>query len=79
MAGSALEGLFPTLPFLDQMGLTALISMLVIALVSLRENKYKDDDKGIELEKGTFTTSSIFNIGSFALMIILAFLYAFFW
>ncbi|MGA0896410.1 MAG: sodium/sugar symporter [Flavobacteriaceae bacterium] len=79
MAGSALEGLFPTLPFLDQMGLTALISMLVIALVSLRENKDKDDDKGIELEKGTFTTSSIFNIGSFALMIILAFLYAFFW
>ncbi len=79
MAGSALEGLFPTLPFLDQMGLTALISMLVIALVSLKENKDKDDDKGIELEKGTFTTSSIFNIGSFALMIILAFLYAFFW
>ena len=79
MAGSALEGLFPTLPFLDQMGLTALISMLVIALVSLRENKDKDDNKGIELEKGTFTTSSIFNIGSFALMIILAFLYAFFW
>ena len=79
MAGSALEGLFPTLPFLDQMGLTALISMLVIALVSLLENKDKDDDKGIELEKGTFTTSSIFNIGSFALMIILAFLYAFFW
>ena len=79
MAGSALEGLFPTLPFLDQMGLTALISMLVIALVSLRENKDKDDDKRIVLDKGTFTTSSLYNIGSFALMIILAFLYAFFW
>lgn len=79
MAGSALEGLFPTLPFLDQMGLTALMSMLVIALVSLRENKDKDDDKRIELEKGTFTTSSLYNIASFALMIILAFLYAFFW
>ena len=79
MAGSALEGLFPTLPFLDQMGLTALISMLVIALVSLKENKDKDDDKRIVLDKGTFTTSSLYNIGSFALMIILAFLYAFFW
>jgi len=79
MAGSGLEGLFPTLPFLDQMGLTALISMLVIALVSLRKNKEKDDEKGIELEKGTFTTSSLYNIGSFALMLILAFLYAFFW
>jgi len=79
MAGSGLEGLFPTLPFLDQMGLTALISMLVIALVSLRKNKEQDDEKGIELEKGTFTTSSLYNIGSFALMLILAFLYAFFW
>jgi len=79
MAGSALEGLFPTLPFLDQMGLTALISMLVIALVSLKENKDNDDDKRIVLDKGTFTTSSLYNIGSFALMIILAFLYAFFW
>jgi len=79
MAGSALEGLFPTLPFLDQMGLTALISMLVIALVSLKENKDKDDDKRIVLDKGTYTTSSLYNIGSFALMIILAFLYAFFW
>jgi len=79
MAGSGLEGLFPTLPFLDQMGLTALISMLVIALVSLRKNKEQDDEKGIELKKGTFTTSSLYNIGSFALMLILAFLYAFFW
>jgi len=79
MAGSGLEDLFPTLPFLDQMGLTALISMLVIALVSLRKNKEQDDEKGIELEKGTFTTSSLYNIGSFALMLILAFLYAFFW
>lgn len=78
-AGSGMEDLFPTLPFLDQMGYTALLSMAVIALVSLKENKNKNDDKGIELEEGIFSTSSSFNVGAFALMIALAGLYAFFW
>ncbi len=79
MANSGFEGIFPTLPFLDQMGITALLSMLIIAIVSLRENKYKNDLKAIELEKGIFKTSSSFNIGAFALMIMLAVLYSFFW
>ena len=75
----SLGSIFPTLPFLDQMGLTAILSMLVIALVSIKENKDKNDSKGIELEEGVFDTSALYNIGSFALMIILAALYAFFW
>ncbi len=79
LTGSSIEGLFPTLPFLDQMGLTAILSMIVIVLVSIRENKEKEDNKGIQLEKGVFNTSDLYNIGSFSLMIILAGLYAFFW
>jgi SSS family solute:Na+ symporter len=79
MTGSALDGIFPSLPFLDQMGITAILSMVVIALVSIRENKENDDLKGISLDKGIFDTSALYNIGSFALMIILAGLYAFFW
>lgn len=79
MTGSAFDGIFPSLPFLDQMGITAILSMLVIALVSIRENKENDDLKGISLDKGVFDTSALYNIGSFALMIILAGLYAFFW
>ena len=79
MTGSALEVVFPSLPFLDQMGLTAILSMLVIALVSIRENKENDDLKGISLDKDVFDTSALYNTGSFALMIILAGLYAFFW
>ena len=79
MTGSALEAVFPSLPFLDQMGLTAILSMLVIALVSIRENKENDDLKGISLDKDVFDTSALYNTGSFALMIILAGLYAFFW
>ena len=79
MTGSALEAVFPSLPFLDQMGFTAILSMLVIALVSIRENKENDDLKGISLDKDVFDTSPLYNTGSFALMIILAGLYAFFW
>ena len=79
MTGSALDGIFPSLPFLDQMGITAILSMVVIALVSIRENKENDDLKGISLDKGVFDTSALYNIGSIALMIILAGLYAFFW
>ena len=79
LANSPVEEFFPTLPFLDQMGLTAILSMIVIAIVSIKENKISDDKKAIKLEKGIFDTSSIYNVGSFILMIILALLYSFFW
>ena len=79
LANSPVEEFFPTLPFLDQMGLTAILSMIVIAFVSIKENKISDDKKAIKLDKGIFDTSSIYNVGSFILMIILAFLYSFFW
>ena len=77
--GTALESIFPTLPFLDQMGLTTLFTMLIIAIVSLNQNKGANDTKGIELKKGVFNTEPIFNIGSFAVLIILAAIYSIFW
>ena len=52
---------------------------VVIVIVSIKENKIGDDKKAIKLDKGVFDTSSIYNVGSFVLMIVLAFLYAFFW
>ena len=79
MAGSSIEGLFPILPFLDQMGFTAILSMVVIVSVSLRENRDKQDAKGIELKKEMFNTPAIYNIGAFTLMLVLVALYAFFW
>jgi len=79
LANSPIEGFFPTLPFLDQMGLTAILSMIVIAIVSIKENKISNDKKAIKLDKDVFDTSLIYNIGSFILMIVLAFLYSFFW
>ena len=74
-----LNNIAPTLPFIDQMAVTAILTMIVIAIVSYYENKEKEDSKGIKLEPGIFNTSSTFNIGSFALMIILTGLYTFFW
>ena len=77
--GTALEFLFPTLPFLDQMGLTTLFTMLVIAVVSLNQNKGKNDPKGIELKEGVFNTNRVFNVGSFAILLMLAAIYSIFW
>ncbi|MFL2585632.1 MAG: sodium/sugar symporter [Parvicellaceae bacterium] len=67
------------IPFLDQMGYTFLLTMIVIVLVSFIQNKGKTDLKGIEIIKDTFKTSSLFNTISFAIMLILVALYAFFW
>lgn len=77
--GSTLEHLFPTLPWMDQMGLTCLGTMLVIALVSYWQNKGKDDGKGIIFSKNTFKTSPLFNIVSFTILLVLALLYALLW
>lgn len=79
VSSSALADWFPSLPFLDQMGLTALLSMLVIVIVSRQENRSGDDAKGIPLEKGIFATPAVFNVGAFALLLITAALYALFW
>ena len=70
---------FVNVPFLDQMGYTCLLSMLVIVLVSLAQNKGADDPKGIPVSKKTFATRPKFNIGAFAVMLIISAIYALFW
>ncbi|OUW77152.1 MAG: sodium/glucose cotransporter [Flavobacteriaceae bacterium TMED212] len=77
--GTALEAFFPTLPWMDQMGLTALLTMAVITIVSLRQNKSADDAKAINLPNGIFKTSPLFNIGAFATLIILTVTYSLLW
>jgi SSS family solute:Na+ symporter len=77
--GWSASSLFVDVPFLDQMGYTTLLTMLVIAVISWSGGKGKDDSRAISLNKKTFMTSPIFNIGSFAVMIILVALYSLFW
>ncbi len=70
---------FVDVPFMDQMGYTAILTMIVIIVVSLLQNKGKEDPKGISLTKDIFKTNATFNIGAFAVMIILVAIYALFW
>lgn len=67
------------LPFLDQMLYTLLITMVIIAGVSMTTSEDVDDPKGIALTAKLFKTDSAFNIGTYAVLIILVVLYSLFW
>jgi SSS family solute:Na+ symporter len=71
--------IFVDLPFLNQMGLTTLITMVIIAFISWYQQKGKDDQKGIEISRETFKTDPIYNIGAFGILILLSAIYAVFW
>lgn len=66
-------------PWMHQMGLTAVLTMLVIIILSYLQNKGVNDEKGIEFSKGLFKTTPLFNIGSVIICIITATLYCLFW
>ena len=66
------------IPFMNQMLITCLATMFIIFIVSKIEGSV-DDSKGINITKKLFSTSPTFNISAFAICIITAFLYAFFW
>nr|NQU89497.1 sodium/solute symporter [Bacteroidota bacterium] len=77
--GTALEGFFPNLPWMDQMGLTFIIIVVIIAVISFIEKKGENNPKGIILKKDLFKTGPLFNISAFVICIILAALYTIFW
>lgn len=77
--GWSTASVFVDIPFMNQMGYTLLLTMFVICLASYFQNKDADDKKGIKLTKGLFRTSPVFNIGAYAVMLILIMLYAIFW
>ena len=67
------------MPFLDQMMYTLLFTMAVIVLVSLGSATSSSDDKAIDLDPNMFKTDKMFNLGAYAILIILAVLYSVFW
>ena len=71
--------IFPDLPFMHQMGITFLISMALMIVISLMQGKGEDDAKGIPLSSNLFKTSPVFNVLSFAVILMLVALYALFW
>jgi solute:Na+ symporter, SSS family len=70
--------LFVNIPFLDQMMITASLSLLIILAISYYESKVADV-KGIILNKELFKTGPAFNIGATIVLILCAVLYAVFW
>jgi SSS family solute:Na+ symporter len=78
-ANMAFEWVFPSLPFMHQMMITFLASMAIIGLVSYWDGEGQNDPKAIVTDQDTFKTGSIFNIGAFAVILILVALYALFW
>ena len=66
-------------PWIHQMGLTAVLTMLVIIIISYLQNKGENDEKGIALSKELFKTSPLFNIGAFVVCLVTATLYCLFW
>jgi SSS family solute:Na+ symporter len=77
--GWSTSPLFVDVPFMDQMGYTVILTMIVIAVVSYIQHNGADDKKGIDISKEMFKTSPLFNIGAFAVILILTALYAMFW
>jgi SSS family solute:Na+ symporter len=67
------------LPWMDQMFYTMIITMVIIAGISMTTSKEIDDPKGIPLTAETFKTGPVFNISSYVILLILALLYAVFW
>ena len=67
------------MPWMNQMGITALATMLVIILISRLDNGDQPDHKAIPLSGEIFKTDRVFNISAYIVLIITAVLYAIFW
>ena len=64
---------------MHQMMLTWLLTMLIMVVISYIEGKGENQEKSIVITKDLFKTSAAFNIGSVAIVLIVAMLYALFW
>jgi len=69
--------MFVNIPFMHQMLITCIGTILIIYVISYLEGN-KDNPKAIILSKELFSTSSAFNISAFLVLLITVFLYAFF-
>lgn len=75
----AVKAGFSEIPFMNRMGLVFIFSVVLMVIISMIENKGKDDPKAMETDTGIFHTSMLFNIMSIAVVMLLAAIYAMFW
>ena len=71
--------LFVNLPFMHQMMITWILVMLLMVVISYIEGKGKNQEKSIVITPTLFNTGPAFNIGAFAVSLIVVALYAIFW
>lgn len=71
--------IFPDLPFMHQMGITFLATVLVMLVISRIDNKNKTDLNGIILSKELFKTSKPFNIAAIFVITLLTLIYVTLW
>ncbi len=76
--GWSSSSVFVNIPFMHQMMATCIGTMIIIYLISYIEGN-QNDPKGIKITDKLFRTSSQFNLSAISIMMITAFLYAFFW
>lgn len=69
----------PEVAFLNRMMIVFVISMAVIVVISLVENKGEDHPKAIELDDVERVPDPIFNVAAFGILGITAALYVLFW
>jgi len=67
------------MPWMHQMMITWIATMLIIAIVSQIEGKGASDAKGIPISRKYFATEPVFNISATIISVILVVLYAVFW
>ncbi|WP_299756534.1 sodium/sugar symporter [uncultured Pontibacter sp.] len=76
-----IDVMFPTMPFLDQMGIVFLLLSALMVGYSLFENNVrgKYPENTVHIDKGLFKTDSIFNVTATAIIFVLAAVYIIFW
>ena len=78
VASLLLKILWPTLPFIDRVGLVFLICVAIAVIISLRQGG-EHQEKSIDLAAIDFRTSSGFNAAAVAIMLVTASFYAIWW
>ena len=67
------------MPWMHQMMITWIATMLIIGIISRIEGKGASDPKGIPVSRKYFATEPVFNISAMVISVILVALYTIFW
>ncbi|MEM9337869.1 MAG: sodium/solute symporter, partial [Bacteroidota bacterium] len=71
--------IFVNIPFMQQMFITCIISIIIVYVVSILDRKGQETNRPIIFSKDLFKTSPAFNISAVVISIICSVLYAIFW